>query len=150
MALVGRAFGSTALAIFLSLLCASAPRAGQDKPSGELQERCERKAAEAFQREFGTGVTTTNDAQSISEFSSHYNTKLEKCFVLRKTKTIPNQNSETGVATLVTLYSTDDNREYGRFAKTSKHDVPTDCRIGGKVCHSKQEWKMLIAPFMTE
>src|SRR5450759_2885071 len=57
--------------------------AGTAKEDYELQERCGKRADELFKREYGnTGITNTKDGQAIAGYKNHYNSKLNKCFVL--------------------------------------------------------------------
>jgi hypothetical protein len=44
----------------------------------DLQERCGRRAAEVFAKEWGTGFT----AKATANYENHYSSRLNKCFYL--------------------------------------------------------------------
>jgi hypothetical protein len=73
------------LALALASLAATAV-AEPNKELYELQERCGKRAAEFFGREYGNGTTTIADgSRLLANFENHYNGKLNKCFVCLKT-----------------------------------------------------------------
>src|SRR5262249_18772373 len=44
----------------------------------ELQERCGKRAAKVFEREYGSG----KDGQTLFNYENHYSARLKKCFFL--------------------------------------------------------------------
>jgi hypothetical protein len=50
-----------------------------NKQLSELQERCSRQAAEAFQREYGPGADRQDEQFN---YENHYCARLNKCFFL--------------------------------------------------------------------
>jgi hypothetical protein len=137
------------LAVFVSI-----PRtnAATPKEEYELQERCGKRAEEAFRREWGsTGMTnTTRDGQAVSAYRNHYNSTLHKCFVLLTARHLSRErNVLIGTTTQRTLYDINDSKDYGFFFKVDD-DPPTQCRVAGKVCRSEAEWDSLVAPYMAD
>jgi hypothetical protein len=57
--------------------------------SDNLQERCGKLAAEVFAKEWGTGVSNSEDGQTIADYRNHYNFRLKKCFYLELSATFP-------------------------------------------------------------
>jgi hypothetical protein len=58
------------------LLVAGTAFAQPNKEQYELQERCGKRAAEVFAKEWGTGFT----AAAHANYENHYSSRLNKCF----------------------------------------------------------------------
>jgi hypothetical protein len=68
--------------MFTSEAVAPAP----DKITYELQERCGRSVEEWFKREYGNGYERTKDGRRLTTFRNHYNSRMNKCFMLLTSK----------------------------------------------------------------
>src|SRR5689334_21740257 len=85
---------------------AKAPSAAPNvRADYEFQERCGKAAASWFNVRY--------DGQALSEFSNHYNRKLNKCFVLAMGSII----SKDGVTTWAQLHDIHENKQYGDFMR---------------------------------
>jgi hypothetical protein len=74
---------------FVITLATEAVDAAPDKIAYELQERCGRNVAEWFNREYGNGVEKTKDGKTLTNYRSHYNSRLNKCFMLTMSTELP-------------------------------------------------------------
>ena len=79
----------------------------------EFQERCGKTAADWFKARFKDGSEKTNDRQAVSDFSNHYNRKLNKCFVLVAWSLF----SKDDLTTWQQLYDVNENKQYGNFTE---------------------------------
>ena len=100
----------------------------------ELRERCKRKAAEVFVKEF-------NNAAVDIIYQSHYNSKLNKCFYFVK---IDNASGSMSWQ----LWDINENKEYAKY--TGVDGNPDSCNVQGKTCRTKEELVKLIKPFMED
>ncbi|SRR5258706_3587582 len=80
-----------------------------------LQEDCSKQAQNFFDYWENNSKTKQQD-----EFSNHYNTKLNKCFVLVKTYTQTNTNGDFSFGHGQDLYDAIEKKEYGSFSWTSQ------------------------------
>ena len=101
----------------------------------ELQERCGRKAAEVFAKEF-------NNAVLDIIYQSHYNSKLNKCFYFVKS-----ENNMLRIASW-RLVDINENKEYAKY--TGVDGNLDSCDVQGKTCRTKEELVKLIKPFMED
>ena len=101
----------------------------------QLEEKCGKRAAEIHAAHFPDAA----DAHNIYDYENHYNTRLNKCFIVETTTTFAKG------ATIKTIIFSDvnENKGYGTFD-------PITCEVEGKTCHSLQEWQALIKPYMEE
>ena len=67
------------------LLVGTASFAQPNKEQYELQERCGKRAAEVFKREYSPPVSDTKDGQMRLNYENHYSARLNKCFFLEIT-----------------------------------------------------------------
>jgi hypothetical protein len=120
----------------------------------ELQERCGKLAAEKFKELHGnSGMWSDKDAHYISNQRNHYNKKLNKCFVLLTTQSIPRSKVElqkNGTSSEIDLWDINEEKQYGQFFRFSTMSSPFDCEVSGKRCKSEDEWNSLIKPYMEE
>lgn len=118
----------------------------------ELQERCSKRAEELFKKECGNYIVSNEAGTTMSNYTNHYNRKLNKCFILVTQTSIPKDKEameKWGVSTYKTLWDINENKLYGSFFKFSK-DGLTDCEVLGKHCSSEYEWDALVKPYMEE
>lgn len=125
----------------------------------ELAERCGKTASEEFRREWKEGSVKTESGNMIASFTSHYNSKLNKCFYLQN---VMHYDKKKGAAELpqsfmqIQLYDIHENKEYGHYFATVGLDrlplngAPPDCMVQDKLCASEKEWTALVKPYMED
>jgi hypothetical protein len=103
----------------------------------QLQENCEKLAAETFRRE-------PADEQRVA-YRAHYNARLNKCFYEET------YISRTRVSINMWVYLSDlrDNRIYGGFHISTTLGL-FYCNLQDNECHSASEWNGLVKPYMEE
>ena len=130
----------------LSLLLATGAQAQSPKEK-ELSERCGKQAAERFAKEWGTGVFTHADGrQTTSNYEHHYNSRLHKCLYLETRDT---QKSGRPPLRMLNLLDLHDKRTIAKYSKL-EGDRFAVCWVQDKRCHSEEEWRTLIKPFMED
>jgi len=117
------------------------------KEDYELQERCGKRADERFRTEYGNGFSSDKDSNYMFVYRNHYNAKLNKCFILVTTTTIPKQESRN-IMILTNLYDVNENKEYASIV-TVKQNI-FGCWVLDKLCKTENEWNLLIKPYMEE
>jgi hypothetical protein len=113
----------------------------------EIQERCGKRAAEVFQREYSP-VSNTKDAQTLFNYENHYSARLNKCFFLEIA--VSNEKGNPTSSKIMRLFDLNDNKEYGVFASGPTESTPIACVVRGKSCQSEGEWRQLLKPFMED
>jgi hypothetical protein len=111
------------------------------------QERCGKLAAEVFAKEWGAGVSNTDDRQTIADYRNHYNFRLNKCFYLELSTTYPRSRDERQFSSS-RLFDLHESREIGTYHQLE--DAVVSCDVQGKECHSLLEYQALIKPFMED
>jgi hypothetical protein len=134
----------TALALAGSCLAGIA-HAQPDKVLYDLQERCGKRAAEAFQKEWGTHIINQKDGYMMADYENHYSPRLNKCFYLQKSNAF---GKGTSVESL-DLYDLNENKQLGSFVTGAPTGIE-QCQVQGKTCRSEQEWRELAKPFLEE
>jgi len=114
----------------------------------ELQERCGKRAAEVFEREYGP-VSDDKDGQTLFNYENHYSARLKKCFFLEIAMSYEREKEKPGPK-IMRLFDLNDNREYGTFVSGPTESTPLACVVRGKNCQSESEWRQLVKPFMGE
>ena len=128
------------------LLCSGTYASAQlNKELYELQERCGKRAAEVFNREYDPGSNTKGD-QIRFNYENHYSARLNKCFFL---EIVVSHEQETN-ATIMRLFDLNVNKEYGIFVSGPTESTPVTCVVRGKHCRSENEWRQLLTPFMED
>jgi hypothetical protein len=123
------------------LVCFSTYVSAQpNKQLSELQERCSRQAAEAFQREYGPGADRQDEQFN---YENHYCARLNKCFFLEIAVSHKPTSSK-----IMRLFDLNENKVYGTFV--SGPTEPLACAVRGKGCQSESEWRQLLKPFMED
>jgi hypothetical protein len=123
--------------------------AASSKEDYELQERCGKRAEERFKSAYGNGISKYEENTIMSDYTNHYNTKLNKCFVLTTSTIIPKKEKESGSYSK-DLWDINENKNYGSFSKFIVGDKLTSCRVLNKFCASEAEWDALIKPYIEE
>jgi hypothetical protein len=128
------------LGIASAVIFVSVANAQAAKVIYELQERCGRRAAEVFKKDFPKDTT---DATNIATYENHYNVRLNKCFLLETNTMYVREAGKTFTLKMLTLVDVNENKVYGSFNSLN-------CNVLGKKCRSEEEWLALIRPFMDE
>jgi hypothetical protein len=108
--------------------------------SDNLQERCGKLAAEVFAKEWGTGVSNSEDGQTIADYRNHYNFRLKKCFYLELSATFPRSRDGQPLSSS-RLYDLFESREIGDYHQLGNEVV--SCDVQSKECHSLLEYQAL-------
>jgi len=131
------------IVLIIAVLCW--PCVGQAQPNKELydlQERCGKQADELYNQNHKRWSQTSPVSFN---FEHHYSLSLNKCFYLliNDSKPLgPNFKS-------MFLHDLNDKTQY--YALYVKHSgLLLGCQVRGKQCHSEQEWRELIKPFMED
>lgn len=144
-----------------SQLCApyaaSSPPPAASQPSDprlmyDLSEKCGRDSREWFKHFYGDGRTSDSDSSTMSGYTNHYNTKLNKCFALLEgTGTLHDvKTRKTRVSDSRQLVDVNENRDTASYFRFLDMDRTMMCSLGEKVCGSLQEWQSLVAPYMEQ
>lgn len=115
-----------------------------------LQERCGSRAEEWFKKEYGGGIVNTKDGRAIASYRNHYNTRLNKCFVVLNYQDLPYKNKKSKPSRQIGLFDLNEKKDYGSFFKFSDSELLFECVVADKICKSQSEWEALIAPFMDD
>lgn len=103
------------------------------KKQYDLEDKCENQS-EAWSKSYQQKYPS----DKIS-YESHFNKKLNKCFILVKY-----EKSE-----LKSLKNINENKVYGSFL-SKKNSKTVICNVLEKKCKTEQEWNSLIKPYMEE
>jgi hypothetical protein len=129
------------------LLCFSTYVSAQ--PNKELQERCGKRAAEVFAREYSPPVLDTDDEKTLFNYENHHSARLNKCFFLEIAMSYEREEGKPG-SKIMRLFDLNDNKEYGTFVSGPTESTPLACVVRGKSCQSESEWRQLVKPFMED
>ena len=96
----------------------------------ELQEKCGKICNDMFQKEYGkSGVKSDKKETMMSNYSNHYNTKLNRCLILLTTTSIP-KGKENNPLVMKNLFDINENKEFGYLNKSHNNAVPLGCNVG--------------------
>lgn len=131
------------------LVAASAgfAHAQANREAYDLQDRCGRRAAEVFARDYGTGFSTSKEYKLIYTYRNHYNSRLNKCFYMVIERALLKDGPE--VRTLE-LFDLNENNRYGLYIGVVSDKPPTSCEVRNKACTSESEWLNLVSPYIGE
>jgi hypothetical protein len=119
--------------------------ASGNNPGNEvyLKAKCEKKCEEHFRKEYGNG--RLNDGRRMVSYQSHYNRKLNKCFIMVDTTF----NVEKHKLSYREKFLFDVNylRDYAFYHDSGKI---TFCDVERNKCGSEAEWISLVKPYMEE
>jgi len=121
------------------------PSAPSVRADYEYQERCGKAAAQWFKLRYGDGSQTTSEGTSNSDFSNHYNQKLNKCFVLA----VGTVFVKGRMSTWQQLHDVHENKQYGDWFQNQDTNAVL-CNFLQASCASYNEWKELIKPYMED
>lgn len=142
-------------AVFFLLFGVGIPygNAAADKAEYELQERCGRRAAEMFEKEYGTGSATTDTGYRITSYSNNYSVTFNKCFMRIQTtehgREKPGANPPTFDLVSLELRDVNANKSIG-YCSYFKGRLPKqeNCIFGGENVASPRIWESLLEPYM--
>jgi hypothetical protein len=119
----------------------------------ELSERCGKAAEADFKRDWGNGIQDTKTGQMMASYTNHYNSRRNKCFVLRTTNSYYLKGQSASGSRSIVLYDINESKEFGSYFARTENSVlgsPSDCNVEGKICTSTEEWEKLVKPFMED
>jgi hypothetical protein len=123
----------------IALLAASTAAQSQSrKEIYELQERCGKSAAEAFEKDFPKA-----DRNGLEFFENSYNVRLNKCIMLENSTMVTRDQGKTGSMKILMLVDVHGNKVLGSF-------TGMNCEVQEAKCRNEQEFRALIKPFMEE
>jgi hypothetical protein len=141
-----RPFIASAIA---GLVCVSTYVSAQpNKQLHEQQERCGKRAAEVFKREYNPPVAKIEHGQMRFNYENHYSAQLNKCFFLEIANAYERIDGKPTISKHMRLLDLNDNKEYGTFV--SGPTEPLACSVQDKGCRSESEWRQLLKPFMED
>ena len=122
--------------------------AQSNKDLYELQERCGKRAADVFEREYGP-ISDDKDGQTLFNYENHYSEHLKKCFFLEIAVSYEHEEGKPA-SRIMRLFELNENKEYGTFVSGPTESTPVTCVVRGKHCRSESEWRQLLKPFMED
>ena len=122
-----------------------------NKQPYELQERCDKRAADLFERDYRPRVENTKDVQRRFNYEDHYSARLDKCFFLEISSSYDREGGKLTSSKIMRLVELNDNKDYGVFVSgLSDRGPPVACLLEDKICQSESEWRQLLKPFMED
>lgn len=127
--------------------------AAVDKAQYEMQERCGRRAAEMFEKEYGTGFETTDSGYIRTTYSNNYNSVFNKCYMRIQNTTHGKEKPGTSPPTFdvisLELRDINANKLIGICIYTKgKPPDPAYCYVAGHTVQSPEDWEVLVEPYM--
>jgi len=138
-------FGSLLLALFFTIVIVSPVNA---QSTLALQEKCAAGAKRFFFENGYKFDETFGYFKSVSNYTSHYNKKLDKCF-LRIDSMNTQKNRKGEFFQYHYLYDVFEEKEYGAFCFDNTGNVLKGY-VGNKKCGSLGEFENLIKPYIDE
>jgi hypothetical protein len=86
---------------------------GPDKGLYELQERCGKRAAEVFAKEYGSQIQKTENGQIRFTYENHYSASLNKCFLLEIASSYELKQNTMSTSRILRLFDLNDNTPFG-------------------------------------
>lgn len=121
------------LIVFFIISSAGCNFLALSKAQSDLQGQCAKQSegwSKSYQQKYPSDDIT---------YESHYNKKLNKCFILVK----------YSKSQLKSLKNINENKIYGSFL--SKENSKTIiCNVLEKKCKNEKEWDLLVKPYMDE
>ena len=109
----------------------------------ELCEKCKKKCEEHFKKEYGNGIL--NNGKRTVTYESHYNKKLNKCFIILTTNFIIEKYNKSYREKF--LFDVNYLRDYAFYHNSG---TITFCDVERNKCSSEEEWVSLVKPYMEE
>jgi hypothetical protein len=115
-----------------------------------LQEKCA-EGAKKFFLDCGGYSSRSEDSSITCNYTSHYNKKLDKCFIRINCVTLhlKHKEGELGEANTLCFQVIDifKRKLHGEYETLP---VFSRCEVGNKKCDSLEEFETLIKPYMEE
>lgn len=122
----------------------------------ELQAKCSKDAKSWFGQNWSPEKTTI-----LLNYTNHYNTKQNKCFILVEHHNGANLPPAIGFswANIMVLYDVYENAEYAHFSENHytyykprirNGDEVVECDVGDQKCKTGDEFNNLVRPYMSE
>lgn len=111
------------------------------KEISKLQEKCESRCKRIFRKEYNNGVVEKDKSVFLYLYKSHYNKKLDKCFMAI---------TEDGVLERYKkLLDVNENNSYGSV-RLNNDGQNLGCYVLDHKCKSEEGWDLLVKPYMEE
>lgn len=110
-----------------------------------LQERCGKRAAEVFAKEYTPTQTTKDGGAATFSYENHYSEKLNKCFFLE----ISVFYHKGSTSTQMRLFDLNENKEYGHYWESSQSTF-RDCMVVEARCFTERDWRRLAKPYLED
>jgi hypothetical protein len=135
------------LALFFTIILVSPANA---QSTLALQEKCAERAKKFFFEHINLyggkwGGFKDEKGSGYNEFISHYNKKLDRCFIRIEYRYYPKDKNEK-VVNSIEIGDAFGGKSYGSFVTAGS----LICEVGNKKCNSLDEFEALIKPFMEE
>jgi hypothetical protein len=112
------------------------------------ENNCNSAAGDWFKKAWPHGKASTPSSQSTATYTSHYNAKRGKCFMLVTVDATSDSWQGTLHSVTEQLIDLHANRAYATFEETrGAHPI---CLIEGRVCKAKVQWEMLVRALYLE
>ena len=134
------------IAAMVVLLGVSLANAQPNKEAYDLQDRCGRRAAEVFAKNY-ENFELGGRTHSYS-YRNHYSPRLNKCFFVVQHLDYAHGKINEAVRVLE-LFDVNENNNYGTFIGT-RGTPPTMCEVRDRECKSESEWYELVRPYMDD
>ncbi len=136
----------------------------------ELRERCGSYCTDFFHKTYREKMRNQSENFTTqSDYTSHYNRKMNRCYMLVKSKSTSvknigsvvlsehlvdaHENHILGAFTMSVRDSFTDiekNRTLGEATLSGREHILSECRLLDTRCKSRGEWEKLIQPYMEE
>jgi hypothetical protein len=111
----------------------------------QQQERCGKRAEQIFAKNWPHGSPDNSAGYTTTAFyTSHYNAKLNKCFMLETSQGYDPKRPFV----MKFLLDANSNKEYGQFFKSI--GFPPTCNLGDQICSSEPKWDAMARVYMEE
>jgi rubredoxin len=144
---VGAEMKKLILALFFTIMMVYSASA---QSTLALQEKCAEGAKKFF---FEFKGQYRSDSNLWPDYTSHYNKKLDRCFIHIFVSTFKDGKEENLSQYLFDVFEAGQQSNtlaYGRFQKFPDRTKTPVCKVGDKICHSEAEFEALIKPYMEE
>ncbi len=116
----------------------------------QMQGQCARQADKLVRDMGGAGETKQGNTVSFTDFQSHYNTSLKKCFVLIQTTWTGGEGIGNRLVDLMDAY---ERRDYAQFNSWATRADSVNCELAPSLtdktfCHSEDEFRAFVARYM--
>src|SRR5262245_38938136 len=129
-----------ALIVAVLAIVVGSAQAQTTKEKYDLAERCGKRTAEVFAKEWPIRLVTNSDgSQTSGGYENHYNARLNKCMYLEISQT----SGRKGINRFLRLFDINENREIATYIKTAGNPL-VHCQVQEKICRTEEEWRQLI------